>query len=507
MDVSAQEDNHMTIKTEMKEVHLSRSGFTAVRRGCAHLEAGETKVLIEGLCPTSYTDTMQLFFPAAVSASAIHVINPDHEGKQSELIREQIEDIDAAIEALGRQAEMWENSTAFAQLQSATVEQVESWVSAYPERIKAISSEKRRLEKEKKALNLKLNEEFEKENRPLVSAVVKVENSGDYPFEMRCQDYAGSWNSRYEIHTDGKGPLTLRTRAEVRQHTGEDWKGVRMVLRTGVPVRSASLPQLKTVYLDYEKLMPKPRYSRNSAPVMMKAMMADTMAEEQFDFEETAQLARMDTGSADVSSTDTMTEYALGAVYDVASGDEGMFVDLQTFELNADYVIKAVPKKDIHAYLLACVKTADLPMSVRGTASVYLDSAFTGSAKIEPDYGEDTFTIALGTEERISLSRTEKKKQSKEALIRNQQSAVYECDIQAVSAMDEPVTVEIADQIPIAREQGITVDKLSYGNAEYDETTGILKWKAELNTHEMKVLHVEYRVSWPKDKKVESVSE
>jgi uncharacterized protein (TIGR02231 family) len=496
----------MTIHTDIKEVHLSRSGFTAVRRGCAHLEAGETRVLIEGLCATSYTDTVQLFFPAAVSASAIHVINPDHEGKQSELIREQIDDIDAALEALQKQAEMWQNSTAFAQMQSATVEQVESWISAYPERIRAISSEKRRLEKEKKALDLKLNEEFEKENRPLVSAVLKVENSGDYPFEMRCQDYAGSWNSQYEIHTDGEGPLSLRARAQIRQNTGEDWKGVRMVLRTGMPVRFASLPQLKPLYLDFEKPMPRPRYSRNTAPVMMKAMMADVMTEEAA-MEDTAQLFRMDTGSADVNTSDTMTEYVLGAEYDVASGDEGMFVDLQTFELNADYVIRAVPKKDIHAYLLASVKTADLPMSVRGTASVYLNSAYTGSALIAPDYGEDTFTIALGTEERISLSRTEKKKQSKEALIRNQQSAVYEYDIQAVSGMDEPVTVDIIDQIPVSRDQGITVDRLSYGSAEYDETTGILKWKAELSCHEMKTLHVEYRVTWPKDKQVETVSE
>jgi hypothetical protein len=105
------------------------------------------------------------------------------------------------------------------------------------------------------------------------------------------------------------------------------------------------------------------------------------------------------------------------------------------------------------------------------------------------------------------LSRTEKKKQSKEALIRNQQSAVYEYDIQAVSGMDEPVTVDIIDQIPVSRDQGITVDRLSYGSAEYDETTGILKWKAELSCHEMKTLHVEYRVTWPKDKQVETVSE
>lgn len=494
----------MTINTEIKEVHLSRSGFTAVRRGNVHLEAGETKVLIEGLCASSYTDTMQLFFPASVSASAIHVINPDHTGKQSELIREQIEDIDAAVEALARQAEMWENSTAFAQLQTATVEQVESWICAYPERIRAISSEKRRLEKEKKELNVRLNEEFEKENRPLVSAVLKVENSGDYPFEMRCQDYAGGWNSRYEIHTDGEGPLNLRARAEIRQQTGEDWKGVKMVLRTGAPVRSASLPELKPVYLDFEKPAPKKRFAKAVNGFAMKAMMAEPVMEEAMDYEDTTELFSLDTGGAEVSTSDTMTEYVLGAEYDVASGDEGMYVDLQSFDLNAEYVIRAVPKKDIHAYLLASIKTADLPMAVRGTASVYLNSAYTGSARIAPDFGEETFTIALGTEERISLSRTEKKKKSKEALIRNQQSAVYECDIQAVSGMDETVTIEITDQIPVSRDQGITVDAVSPGNAAYDETTGILKWKVELNSHEMKTLHVEYRVTWPKDRQVET---
>ena len=498
----------MTVATAIREVKIYRRGAAVVRGGSLRLEAGETPVAIAGLTASAYTDTMRLSFPAGVSASAVHIVQAERKGGESEQIAEQIAEIDDRIQGLKKQAQMWENSAGFANLKNASVEQVEAFINAYPARISANSSEIRRLEKEKKDLHEKLTKACDEENRPLISAILKTEKAGDYPFELSYQDSAAYWDSRYEIHTDGESSLNLKVRAEVRQNTGEDWKGVRMSLRTGTPVFSASLPDLRPKYLDFARpLRANGRLMGGMAPMMMAKMATADMVEENVEMmmEDTARLAPLEMEEAEVSTAGTMTEYVLGSVYDVKSADEGMFADLQSFDLKADYVIKAVPKLDIHAWLLAEVKTADLPMSVRGTASVYLNSAYTGSAELSPDFGEEKFPIALGAEERISLSRSEKKKKSSEARLKNQQSAVYEFDIQAANGKDEPVTVTIIDQIPVSRDQTISVEKIDISGAELEEKTGRLKWNVELSSHEMKTLHVEYKVSWPKDKTISSL--
>ena len=113
---------------------------------------------------------------------------------------------------------------------------------------------------------------------------------------------------------------------------------------------------------------------------------------------------------AEVSSGDTMTEYVPASLYDIASGDDGLTIDLQSFTLKADFVTKAVPKKDIRAYLLAEIKTSDLPAAIHGNAAVYLDGTYTGTSIIAPDYGKETYAVALGLQEAISLSRKEIKK-------------------------------------------------------------------------------------------------
>lgn len=487
-----------SIQTEVKEVQIYRHGCTAVRQGKVQLEAGTNQVLIAGLTASSYIDTLRLHFPADISASAVHVMTPDHKDGESEEIADQIAAAQEQIDALKKQAEMWQNTSGFAMLQNATIDQAEKYINAYPERLKLINAKVRSLEKEKKKLNEKLNQVYDQENRPLISALLTAETAGEYPFEMTYQENAASWDSKYEIHTDAKGPLELRFKAEVRQKTGEDWKGVRVSLRTGTPVRSANLPDLDPVYLDFEE--PRKNMVFGAAPRMMKATAMYDM--EEAVSEDTALLKNLSMPEAAVEVTSTMTEYTCSSVYDIQSAKDGMYIDLQNFEIPAEYIIKAVPKEDIRAYLLACVNTADLPMMIHGNASVYLEGIYSGTAYVNPDYAEETYLIALGTEERIRLSRSARKKKASEALLRNQQSAVYEFDIQVVNGKEEEADVSVSDQIPLSREQGITVETVSLSSAVYDSKTGKLEWKCRLAPHETKNLHVEYRVLWPKDKSV-----
>lgn len=489
----------------IKEAQIYRSGCTVTRKGTVHLSAGENKVRIAGLSSTAFTDTMQLRFDPSVAAFAVHVIAKEDEEKEAGNIKERISEIREEVETLKAQAEMWRDTAGISKMSGISVSEIESFITAYPSRIKAINKEIHDLEKELRKLNKELNEAADRDCRPLISAILKTEAEGDYPFELVYQETSAYWNSQYEIHTDGEsGPVEIRVKAEIRQNTKEDWKQVKIALRTGNPVYSASLPVLKPVFLDFSQ----PRVintSMRKGMLMSAAMgsvspMAESAIADSALSGDTASLARVEMEEAEVSSTDTMTEYQLGSLYDIANGSDGLNVDLQSFRLDGKYVIKAVPKKDIRAYLLAEVRTADLPMVIHGSASVYLNGVYTGTAMIDPDYSKETYAIALGTQEKVTLTRDEKKKKSSAQLIGNKQSSVYECDIQITNGKDVPVKLSVADQVPVSTNDSITVEIISVDGAVHHKDTGELKWELDLRPQEIRKLHTEYKVTWPKDR-------
>lgn len=493
----------MEIRTEVKEVLIYRSGASVRRRGTVHLKEGENRTAIAGLSAGAYTDTMQLRFPKEVSASAIHVVSREEEEKEAARIQEKIAEITQKIEALKAQSQMWLNAGSLSS-DHITMAEIEDYITRYPQRVGAIDGEIRALEKEKKQLNKELSEAAERDSRPLISVILKAQKEGDYPFELVYQETAARWDSKYEIHTDGQSsPLEIRAGAQVYQNTHEDWKDVKISLRTGMPVYSASLPELNPVYLDFSVPRPAIFGTMNAAMKMSAPMMAmeeSAEADDSWASGDTAQLSRVVTEAADISSSDTMTEYQLSGRYDIAAGSDGLSADLNTFSLKADYVIRAVPKEDTRAYLLAEIKTADLPMMINGTASVYLDGVYTGTARLAPDYGEETYAIALGTEERITLSRTGKKMKSSKAVIGNTQSTSYEYEITVNNGKDSAAHISITDQIPVSREEKVKVDEISLDKGVLDDRTGKVTWEIDLQPQQTITLRVKYRVSWPKDK-------
>ena len=490
----------MNIATRISEVQIYRSSAAVTRKGVAKLEAGTASVVIEGMSSSAYTDTLRLHFPASVKASSVHVAYlQEDDSKESEKIARKIEAVRKQIEVLNVQTQMYRDIAGLTSL-SGSLGELEKYIEAYPERISGINRKIEELILEQKGLEKELNKTCKEENKPLILLSLTAEESGEYPFEVKYQDSAASWDSQYEVHSEGIGtPLEIRARANISQTTGEDWEDVSVALRTGNPSVYGHIPELKPVTLQFK--MKTARAVSSARPKMLMAASvngARDFALEDSAMEDTAQLAPLAMPDADVSTSETMTEYKLKEKYAIRSGSEGMVVDLQSFSLDGEYHILAVPKETGRACLIAEVKTADLPMMISSKAAVYLCGIYTGSTNINPDLNQETFKVYLGEEERIALERIEKKKAS-EALIRNQQSVDYEYELKISSLKDEDAEVVVIDQIPLSADQQITVDIKNNGKAEYNDKTGELRWKTVLKAGSTQVYKFAYRVTWPKD--------
>ena len=64
------------------------------------------------------------------------------------------------------------------------------------------------------------------------------------------------------------------------------------------------------------------------------------------------------------------------------------------------------------------------------------------------------------------------------------------------STLEEDIVIE--DQIPVANDKEISVDKIDDSNAEYNGETGFLKWKKQIDPGETTVVNLKYAVRYPK---------
>ena len=68
-----------------------------------------------------------------------------------------------------------------------------------------------------------------------------------------------------------------------------------------------------------------------------------------------------------------------------------------------------------------------------------------------------------------------------------------------------PVKITLEDQIPVSSYKVISVENKVYGNAIYDEDTGILTWELTLQPGETKSVQFSYAVKYPKTKTISNL--
>ncbi len=210
---------------------------------------------------------------------------------------------------------------------------------------------------------------------------MNARTAGKYRFELKYFENRARWLPVYEVRADGEGPLEMKLRADIRQSTGEDWKGVELSLLTGNPSAAGSVPQLTPVLLDIRQPV---EFARNTMMLKSAGARAMVMGDAVADTCEEAPMMAMGTNEAFVDQSETSTEYVLPGTRDVQKNGKETVADIQTYEIPADYRIVAVPKLDQSAYLVAAVKPADLPVNSAIDTAVYLNNAYTGRIMLDP---------------------------------------------------------------------------------------------------------------------------
>ncbi len=312
------------------------------------------------------------------------------------------------------------------------------------------------------------------------------------------------WTPSYDLRAmSNEQNVKLTYKAQIHQESGIDWGNVKLVLSTANPNRSYNIPSLSPWYLGYNP------YKQNnnkdsrvlSAPAAGagysdKAKKADDFSDLEQEQKEIAAQNAYDYTS--VSENVIETEYEIKLNYNIPSDGKEHFAAIMVKDLKTNYRYKAIPKLNNNVYLTAVLSDWEDAITMGGEASIYYDGSYVGNTSLLPGGTEDTIQLSLGIDKNIAIKRQKIKEKCSQKVLDNDILHQYTYEITMKNSRATKIDIEVEDQLPLAQDKSVVVDRKELSGAKYDEVTGILKWRSTIQAKDSKKLTLMYQVKAPK---------
>lgn len=312
------------------------------------------------------------------------------------------------------------------------------------------------------------------------------------------------WTPSYDLRAmSNEQNVKLTYKAQIHQESGIDWGNVKLVLSTANPNRSYNIPSLSPWYLGYNP------YKQNnnkdsrvlSAPAAGagysdKAKKTDDFSDLEQEQKEVAALNAYDYTS--VSENVIETEYEIKLNYNIPSDGKEHFAAIMVKDLKTNYRYKAIPKLNNNVYLTAVLSDWEDAITMGGEASIYYDGSYVGNTSLLLGGTEDTIQLSLGIDKNIAIKRQKIKEKCSQKVLDNDILHQYTYEITMKNSRATKIEIEVEDQLPLAQDKSVVVDRKELSGAKYDEVTGILKWRSTIQAKDSKKLTLMYQVKAPK---------
>ncbi|TGK07274.1 mucoidy inhibitor MuiA family protein [Leptospira semungkisensis] len=301
------------------------------------------------------------------------------------------------------------------------------------------------------------------------------------------------WRPAYILTAeDSLSKARLEYIAEIRQETGEDWKGVLLLLSTTRPDLSLRRNRLRPQRLFDIETQSKQEVLVNQSQAVGAAQVAD---------EESNLPASNDAGSSSERGSGFL--FRLPKAISLASQKESRKFEMLAFTAPIKVRTVAAPRYKPFPLLEADLQNiGDFPI-LPGEVSLFRSSGLVGRTKIGYVSPKDTLTVSLGTEGSLRLSYRKETNQTREGIISSQKVFERRVYLSLENFGKESKTVIIRDQIPISEVASVKVevnrDSTTSGSKEYRTNSGIYEWNLEIPPSGKKEIKLEYRVTCPSE--------
>lgn len=195
----------------------------------------------------------------------------------------------------------------------------------------------------------------------------------------------------------------------------------------------------------------------------------------------------------------TDVEYTIEELFSVRSDGEMRTTDMVEYELDAHYEYYCVPKLDADAFLVAKIVNWDEHNFLEGEASLFFEGKYIGKSILDTRNTSDTLTLSLGRDRNVLVTREKKKDYTSRHFVGSNQKSVFAYEISIRNKKALPLTIVIEDQIPVANDKEISIDKIEDSGAHYNLESGLLIWKKEIDPGKTELINLKYAVRFPKN--------
>ena len=296
---------------------------------------------------------------------------------------------------------------------------------------------------------------------------IEAKQAGPIEFNLAYIVRGPSWAPLYDIRADTKAKsVQVNYYAEVRQSTGEDWKGVALRLSTAQPNLGGREPQMSpwTIHRQLPMVASRSfgegggRGTGGSAMKVRQAPMDVALAAASKPMAPADDLA-MERSVASVSSGATAATFTISRPYDIPSDNKPAKVAIAAEGFPCEFRHTCVPKASPYVFLKSkAVNKSAFPF-LSGPSAVFLDGAFVANANLDLVTPGQEFWTYLGVDQSVKVDLKDLGKVEEQSGIFGKKTArtVVSKVFKVTNGKLADIELTIRDQIPSSNHEQIKV--------------------------------------------------
>jgi len=312
---------------------------------------------------------------------------------------------------------------------------------------------------------------------------IEAKQAGPIELDLAYVVRGPSWNPLYDIRADTQAKtIQVNYHAEVRQSTGEDWKGVALKLSTAQPNLGGREPLMSPWFI--HRFVPPPVAITGSTNGVADGSFVTTRRAKQGSKSEAEQVvgfaglsaapapaaAAMDFSYARVNTGGTAATFAIPRAYDVPSDNKPAKVAIASESFPSEFRHTCVPKLSPHVYLKAkAINKSDFPF-IAGPTAVFLDGAFVANASLDLVAPGQEFWTYLGADQSVKVDLKDLGKVEELSGLFGKKTArsVVSKVFKVTNGKATEVQLSIRDQVPSSNHEEI---KVVFEEPKYEKDT------------------------------------
>jgi len=447
-------------------------------------------------------------------------------------IEDKIADFDDELAVLEARSKQVENVRAFsmeklpkdAALRELKVEDYGAVVDYVTGEIRKIKAERRRIARQRReieptlsAKRRKLNELKQLTQLEQTTVLLTVENNEprNGTVALTYMLPGATWESAHELRTDGSAPasVALTSYAIIRQTTGEDWNGARIIFSTQAAGESIQIPEVDALLLGGNALAQARVQSKlSSFKKATQVFEGQNTVWYQFnnpdadlnDFvvnwkEQKAAQSRNVTVFRQLRDRGTTAHFAGEGKPMVRSDGDPVRVPIGQTELAATHKIVAAPEVSLNAARIVGLKNTGKQPLLPGKTALYHDGAFLGQTDVDFVSSGEAFDVLFAIADQIKLEKTLDRSVSQLDRGRKTTRMKVAFDIVVENLSAQSANLEMTDRIPVSDDDDIEVYRVDIEPAAKPDNKGLVKWSVALAPNEKKTYRIEYTIEYPRD--------